>query len=237
MKKNPKPLKTEASVYLWVEARKAQFTMPMLRADGTSYAVITPTSAIGLAKQIFSKPEMEWIVKRIVVGKPIRYATITRNFAQDKMNPEHNGMLLRTEEVIRESSAQVLKPNVQQSSTQVLMNVAYRIEYTIKLANDISEYPEGVDIHKYLNQIQERLRKGRCFAQPYLGCKEYVCSLIRESTIEESNYDFIPEELRNATIQLGRMPIFNYRTDTGAFKSFFKNVELVGGILDVENVY
>lgn len=227
MKKNAKPLKTEASVYIWVEANKAQFTMPMLRADGTSYAVMTPTAAIGLAKQIFSKPEMEWQVKRIVVGKPIRYATITRNFAQNKMNPNHDGMLLTTED----------KANVQQSSTQVLMNVAYRIEYTIRLSHDISEYPEGVDIHKYLNQIQERLRKGQCFAQPYLGCKEFVCTLIRESTVKESNYNFIPEELKNNTIQLGRMPIFNYQTETGLFKTFFKNVELVGGVLDVENVY
>ena len=227
MKNNSKSLKTEASAYLWVEANKAQFTMPMLRADGTSYACMTPTAAVGLAKQIFAKPEMEWKVNRIVVGKPIRYATITRNFAQNKMNPKHDGMLLTTED----------NANVQQASTQVLMNVAYRIEYTIRLANPLSEYPEGVDIHKYLNQIQERLKRGRCFAQPYLGCKEYVCSLIRESTIEERTYNFIPSELKNSTIQLGRMPIFNYQTEAGLFKTFFQDVELVGGVLNVENVY
>ena len=210
------------SVYVLVTAPFASFVDPLYRADGTSYGCMTPTAAIGLAKNIFWKPEMYWQVEKIICLNPIRYETVLRNFQQDKIKDRDRPMILGVTD------------NIQQCHTRILKDVAYRIEYRIGLTGEL-ENPK-LTIDKYLGQIRDRLKKGQCFSQPYLGCKEFICSF-RESTKAEGLPNAIhPELINSRDIPLGRMPIDSYVDKDGHYRYVLKNVNLVKGVIDVKSM-
>lgn len=217
------PMVEARRVYLYVEGAFASFIDPLYKSDGTTYGCITPTAAIGIATNIFWKPEMEWVVEKIICLNPIRYETVLRNFQQDKIKDVNRPMILGVTD------------DIQQCHTRILKNVAYRIEYTIKLTKELDNPKLTID--KYLGQIRDRLRKGQCYCQPYLGCKEFPCNF-RESTKEEGEPGAIHQELINSRdIQLGRMPIVNYEDELGNFKTLFKQATLVKGVMDVRSLY
>lgn len=221
-------MRENRKVFLWVEGPFGAFTDPMFKSDGTSYACITPTAAKGLAENIFAKPEMSWRVDRIVVVNPIRYLTVLRNYQQEKIKDESPMTL--------SSDNDPFYSPIQQCHTRILKNIAYRIEYSIFLTKELINPKLTID--KYFGQIRDRLKKGQCFAYPYFGCKEFTCSIFRESTKEESNYSFIHQELIHAgEISLGRMPILNYSDENGKFQTIFKEVSLNKGVIDVKHLY
>lgn len=70
-----------ASVPLEVKvfADWACFTRPELKVERVSYPTMTPTAAQGVLEAIFWKPEFRWVIREIVVLKPIAYTGILRN--------------------------------------------------------------------------------------------------------------------------------------------------------------
>ncbi len=57
-----------------------------------------------------------------------------------------------------------------QRHTLALRDVAYLIRAEVELRPGVEQDPA-----KFRDQFRRRVREGRCFATPYLGCREFTC--------------------------------------------------------------
>jgi CRISPR-associated protein Cas5d len=154
----PPPL----AVRLWGDY--ACFTRPEMKVERVSYPVMTPSAARGALEAIFWKPEMRWRVREIRVLKPIKYASFLRNEVIDRASYRaaahwrtHGGGYDATSPDHRA-----------QRHTLALRDVAYVIVADIELHSHATD-----DVAKYRDQFRRRVAAGRCFAMPYLGCREF----------------------------------------------------------------
>lgn len=184
---------------------RACFTRPEMKAERVSYQVMTPSAARGVLEAIFWKPEFEWRVKSIAVLKPIRHFSTVRNEVNRRLSPDNTGF------------------NVAEARTQRhtlgLSDVAYIISADVVVANGVREDPA-----KFRDQFRRRVTKGRCFNQPYLGCREFVGFF---ADVDGS------ESPINLTEPLGLMLLdIEYKT-TPPHEPHFFQASLTGGVLEV----
>lgn len=146
----------EVTVEVWGDF--ACFTRPESKVERLTYPVITPSAARGILSAIYSKPvEFYWQIKKIEVLKPIKYISFQRN------------------EVINSKVGNQYKPTiVEENRTQrqsvVLKDVRYRITAEIVKRDEF----KGTEEQLY-NQAIRRIKGGKCFFQPSLGTREFVC--------------------------------------------------------------
>lgn len=152
-------------VEVWADF--ACFTRPEMKVERVSYPVMTPSAARGVLEAIFWKPEFRWHVEQIAVLEEIKYFSILRN--------EVNGV---ASERVARSWAKTGhgyfaddEKNRAQRHTLALRDVAYRITARMELSSRATD-----DIAKYRDQFRRRVESGRCFATPYLGCREFSAS-------------------------------------------------------------
>jgi len=50
----------------------ASFNRPEMKVERVSYDVITPSAARGILEAIYWKPEMRWVVSRVMIIPPFR---------------------------------------------------------------------------------------------------------------------------------------------------------------------
>lgn len=165
----------------------ACFTRPEMKVERVSYDVPTPSAVRAVFEAIFWKPAIRWHVNRIEVLQPIKWISVRRNEVGNTMSPRSNGIFIEDER--------------QQRAGVFLKDVRYRFYATIEYIpvekrkqinfQPIPEYlwePEERELWekeqhkqedetpgKYLAMFERRARKGQCFTQPYLGCREFSC--------------------------------------------------------------
>ena len=140
----------------------ACFTRPEMKVERVTYPVMTPSAARGVLEAIFWKPEFRWRIQEIWVLAPIRYFSILRNEVNTRQSEraaagwqrEHGGF---------EATA-----DRSQRHTLCLRDVAYVIRAQVMLHPHADAEPA-----KYRDQFRRRVDNGRCFAQPFLGCREF----------------------------------------------------------------
>lgn len=161
----------------------ACFTRPEMKVERVSYDVITPSAARAIFDAILWKPAIRWQVKRIEVLSPIRWISVRRNEVGKVASPRIPGIFIEDER--------------QQRAGLFLRNVKYRLfaEFDFippdqrgKVYNPVPDYlvdaVEAADLKKsdvrkdeteakYAAMFDRRSRKGQCFNQPYLGCREF----------------------------------------------------------------
>jgi CRISPR-associated protein Cas5d len=140
----------------------ACFTRPELKVERVSYPVLTPSAARGVLEAILWKPQFAWRIEEIWVLKPIRYFSILRNEVNNRASEraaagwsKHGGGY--------DASA-----DRAQRHTLALREVAYLIRAQVEVKSGVDEDPA-----KFRDQFRRRVRDGRCFATPYLGCREF----------------------------------------------------------------
>jgi len=148
------------SVRVWGEW--ACFTRPEMKVERVSYPVMTPSAARGVLEAIFWKPEFRWRVVAIWVLNPIRYFSILRNEINTRQS-ERSASAWQ-----REGGGYDAAADRAQRHTLGLRDVAYVIEAQI----DLKPHADA-DPAKYRDQFRRRVRDGRCFATPFLGCREF----------------------------------------------------------------
>ena len=190
----------------------ACFSRPESKVERLTYPVMTPSAARGILSAVYSKPvEFYWQVRRIEVLKPIKYMSFKRNeVINSKIGRKLGPMLVEDDRTQRQ--------------TVILKDVRYRITAEIIPRKDF----RGTANQLY-EQAQRRIRNGKCFFQPSLGMREFVC-YFSEST------DAAPV---NENIDLGIMlydvfDLHKYEVTPKAepFVSLF-HAELKNGILEV----
>src|SRR5690606_6259825 len=156
----------------------ACFTRPEAKVERLSYPVMTPSAARGILDAIYAKPvEFSWRITKIEVLNPIQFISLRRNEVKDKISERavrsvaQKGGELET--VIVDATRELFGTDAKgrtQRQTIALKNVHYRIHAYIK------PRPNMLDREKALvSQAHRRIQTGKCFYQPYLGCREFVC--------------------------------------------------------------
>lgn len=200
-----------------VEGELACFTRPEMKVERVSYPVMTPSAARGVVEAIFWKPEISWRIHEIWVLKPIQYFSLLRNEVNSKAS-ERSAIGWQ-----KESGGYDAATDRAQRHTLALRDVVYRIRAEIILKPHATE-----DIAKYRDQFRRRVKDGRCFATPYLGCREF------SATFSEINPDELPIGL---TENLGRMlndlDYLSEGTERGRGKPYFFEAHLENGILHI----
>lgn len=144
----------------------ACFTRPEMKVERVSYPIMTPSAARGILEAIFWKPEFAWVVEEIHVLSEIRYCSFVRNEVNSRasqwtaagwVEDGTGGFDAATDRT--------------QRHTLALRDVAYVIQARMQLRADVSEHPA-----KYRDQFRRRVRRGQCYSQPYLGCREFAAA-------------------------------------------------------------
>lgn len=183
---------------LEVTGEFACFTRPEMKVERVSYDVITPSAARGIFSAILWKPAICWHITQIDVLAPIRWASVRRNEVSKVASARSSGI--------------VVDDCRQQRAALILRDVRYRLhaefefiplEKRPKVSNPVPEWLKDSDQKaeerndeteaKYAAMFERRAKKGQCFNQPYLGCREFSCSFRLVPTEEDK---VIPEELR-----------------------------------------
>ena len=166
-----------------VSGNRACFTRPEMKAERVSYDVITPSAARGIMEAVYWKPAIRWRIDRIVVLNEIRFETFRRNEVGSKLSYRNARAAMTKSDLVYEPASQ----DRQQRATVLLKDVAYVISTHFELTDAAG--PSDTR-EKHYSIALRRLRKGQCFAQPYLGCREFAADvrLLEENELEPRSF-------------------------------------------------
>lgn len=209
----------------------ACFTRPEMKVERVSYDVITPSAARAVFEAIFWKPAIQWKVKKIEVLNPIRWISVRRNEVGKLMSDKSKEIFIEEDR--------------QQRAGLFLRDVAYRLyaemEFIPLRNRNRHETPDELkdkeeesilrsteNPGKYNAMFERRAKKGQCFNQPYLGCREFSCNFrLIENPDEEGKRTL--EETRDLGFMLYDMDF----TDEKDPKPMFFRVQLNNGVIEV----
>lgn len=139
----------------------ALFTRPEFKAERVTYEVLTPSAAQGILEAIFWKPEFWWQIHSIAVLRPIKRISILRNEIKSRQS-------MRAAKGWNPSHRYAIANDRTQRHSLCLRDVGYIVQATAK-TRPHADKPSPA----YEAQFNRRLQRGRCFHQPYFGCREF----------------------------------------------------------------
>lgn len=207
------------SVKIEVWGKDACFTRPEMKTERVSYDVITPSAARGIVEAIYFHPGMRWRIDRIYVLSPIRFTNLRRNEVKDKIL---SGNALQAANGTAKEPYIVTSKSIQQRAALMLQDVHYVIEAHFDMTDRAapSDNPG-----KFQDIIKRRLRRGQCYSQPYLGCRECTAHV---RLWENGEIPAIPE-----TRDLGWMLYDMDYSDPANIEPMFFRAQMVNGLIDL----
>lgn len=220
---------------LEVSGPYACFTRPEMKVERVSYDVITPSAARAIFDAILWKPAIRWHVKRIEVLAPIKWISVRRNEIKTKASPHKDCIMVEDDRT--------------QRAGLFLRDVKYRLfaefefippEKRGKVFNPVPEWlmdsEEAKDLKKpdvrpdeteakYAAMFERRAKKGQCFNQPYLGCREFSAAFRLVNPQAE------PATLIAETRDLGWMLFDLDYTDFADPKPMFFRAKIENGVI------
>ena len=153
------------SVLMEVWGLTACFTRPEMKTERVSYDVPTPSAARGMIESIYYHPGLKWTIDRIWVMKPIQFMNLRRNEVSSNISASN----VMQEANGGKQNCIVTTQDIQQRATMMLKDVRYVIEAHFDMTDkaNASDNPG-----KFQDIVKRRLRKGACYAAPYLGTRE-----------------------------------------------------------------
>lgn len=214
----------------------ACFSRPEMKVERYSYPCITPSAARGVLDAIYVKPRgFRWQVDRIALLHPPSYIALRRNEVKDTVNVRAVDAWIRgknePEPLWADGDRASLGTDERgrtQRQTMALRDPKYRLWAHVVPWPGHESRTVAFDA-----QFERRARAGKCFFQPYLGCREFP-----------AYFELVEEEasgraaLADVEIDLGFMlyDVFNLDRpgnahDRPAISLFAARV--VGGVLEV----
>lgn len=167
-----------------ISGDRACFTRPEMKTERVSYDVITPSAARGILEAVYWKPAIAWEIDSIQVVNEIRFDTFRRNELASKLSYQNaKAAYSKNVPVYVDVMA-----DRQQRATMYLKDVAYIVTAHFEMT---ARAGESDTPKKHYNIALRRLRKGQCFNQPYLGCREFpaTVSLVEDGSVESYYQD------------------------------------------------
>jgi CRISPR-associated protein Cas5d len=141
-----------------------------MKVERVSYDVMTPSAARACFEAILWKPAIRWHVCRIEVLKPIHWINLRRNEVASVVSTRNAETAMK---VGHGDLALYIEDDRQQRAGLFLRDVAYRVHADLEF---IPERDPGANAMKYQEMFERRARRGQCFNQPYLGCREFAAA-------------------------------------------------------------
>lgn len=149
----------------------ACFSRPETKVERFSYPVITPSAARGIFDAVYAKPaEFRWQIDRIEVLSLPSYIALRRNEVKEKVSVSLIAQWMNGKAppapILADSDGEASGRT--QRQTMALRDVRYRLHA------HILPWPgfEKMQI-AFEEQFRRRASKGKCFYQPYFGCREF----------------------------------------------------------------
>jgi CRISPR-associated protein Cas5d len=174
----------DGAVRVRVEGEFALFTRPEMKVERVSYEVITPSAARGVLEAVLWKPQMRWVVTRLVVLRAPRFTNLRRNEVGSKVSSDFTSWAKKNSG----GDAFFADDDRQQRNALVLRNVAYVIDAQVTLTARAG--PED-SVVKYVEMFRRRVEKGQHFQQPYLGCREFPATVSACGPDEQPDADVV----------------------------------------------
>ncbi len=201
----------------------ACFSRPELAVERYSYPCPTPSAARGIFEAIYFKPQFYWQITRIEVLNQPSYIALRRNEVKDKISEtmvkkwmkgtaEPSPLFADADKSLTGSD----QKGRTQRQTMALSKPRFRLHAEIVPKAKTKSTQNGHD-----SQFIRRAKQGKCFQQPFMGCREFVCffRLVTELENEPKADDY--------TQDLGYMlyDVFDLTADNHtAFKKDWKKV-------------
>jgi CRISPR-associated protein Cas5d len=154
----------------------ACFSRPEMKVERYSYPILTPSAARGIFDAIYFKKDYNfyWQIERIEMLRSPKYIALRRNEVKDKASTSEiqkwiNGTKEITPLWADGTSAELGtdQKGRTQRQTMALKNVHYRI-YAHIVSRD-----NKADMNALNAQFERRASQGKCFYQPFFGCREF----------------------------------------------------------------
>lgn len=210
----------------------ACFTRPETKVERFSYPVMTPSAARGILDAIYAKPlEFSWRISRIEVLNPIQFIALRRNEVKEKINEKAILSFLKRggefEPIVVDATKNTTGTDAKgrtQRQTIALKNVHYRIHAHIKPRPGFTDKQRAFE-----EQAIRRISKGKCFYQPYLGCREFVGYF----ALAEDNKETISDTMDIGLMVYDVYDLDKVETDIASpFISLFR-AKLINGSMEV----
>ena len=211
------------SIRMKVWGDYACFTRPEMKSERVSYDILTPSAARGIVESIFWHPGMKWVIDAIYVQKPILFTNIRRNEVSEKISCNTVRSAAKSGKPLSLFTSQC----IQQRATTALRNVEYIIEAHFDMTDQAAP---GDNPGKFQEMFTRRLKKGQCYRQPVLGCREFSAFF---SPCEE--IPPCPPELKG-TRDLGYLLYDLDYSDPANIRPLYFRAVLVDGKLDLREV-
>lgn len=160
-------MSTKYGIALHVWGEYACFTRPELKSERMSYEVMTPSAARGILSAVYWKPQFRWVVDRIRVLAPIRFAQVRRNELSNKIAAPASAVMKGKK---ADFLGMFIEENRQQRSATILRDVDYVIEAHVEVPGGEADVNA---VAKHLGVFKRRASKGQCFHQPCMGTREF----------------------------------------------------------------
>lgn len=201
----------------------ALFSRPELKVERYSYDVMTPSAARGILDAIYYHPGLKWHVRRIIVEKPIAFMNVRRNEVSDKILAS---ALLAAANGGDKPLYIDRREAIQQRAATILRDVSYVIEANFDILPEKMGKEDSAD--KFYAIFCNRAQKGKCFTQPYFGCREFPAAF--ELVTEKTPPPKPIAESRPLGLMLYDM---DYTAGDSITPTFFL-AEMVNGVVEVE---
>ena len=155
----------------------ACFTRPEMKVERYSYPVITPSAARGIFDAIYWKKTygFYWQIERVEILSPPKYIALRRNEVKDKAPAERTLKAWMEgreppEPIWADGSKDDLGTDQKgrtQRQTMALKNVRYRLHAHMRVRGG------QADVNALDAQFIRRAGQGKCYYQPFLGCREF----------------------------------------------------------------
>ena len=149
----------------------ACFSRPEMKVERFSYPVITPSAARGIFDAVYAKPvEFRWQIDRIEVLSPPSYIALRRNEVKEKVSVNLVAQWMKGKAppapILADSDGEATGRT--QRQTMALRDVRYRLHARILPWPGFEHMQVAFE-----EQFRRRASKGKCFYQPFLGCREF----------------------------------------------------------------
>ena len=209
------------SVKMEVWGDWALFTRPEMKVERVSYDIPTPSSARGMLEAVYYHPGLIWHIDKIYILNPIRFTNIRRNEVDAKvLASDLRGAVQGSQKPLGIISAN----SIQQRAALLLRDVHYIFEAHFDMTDKAGSNDNP---GKYQDIVKRRLKKGQCYSQPYLGCRECTAHF---SLWEGGDIKTIQE-----TRDLGWMLYDMDYSDPTSITPIFFRANMVNGVVDVGN--
>lgn len=222
---------------LEVEGSYACFTRPEMKVERVSYDVITPSAARAIFDSILWKPAIRWRVKKIETLNPIRWISVRRNEVGKVASPrttifieddrqQRAGLFLRDVKYRLYAEFDFIPPDKRSETVNPVPEWLIDKEEAAALKQPDERLDETEA--KYAAMFERRAKKGQCFNQPYLGCREFSCAF------RLVNPDADKAEPIKESRDLGWMLYDMDFSDPGNIKPMFFRAQMTDGVIDLE---